>query len=55
MRAHVSEGTQKGAAHALGITRNTLTRHLQNARHRLDCDTTEQAVYLLARSRELRV
>ena len=55
VRAHVSEGTQKAAAYSLGITFRSLVNHLVVVRRKLGCETTEQAVYLLTRSGELRV
>ena len=55
VRAHVSKGTGKAAAYSLGITRSSLAESLGAVRHKLGCETTEQAVYLLTVRGDLRV
>jgi DNA-binding NarL/FixJ family response regulator len=41
-------GSEKAAAHRLGLSHSTVEHHLANARARVGADTTAQLVWILA-------
>ena len=41
-------GSEKAAAHRLGLSRSTVKHHLANARSRVGAETTAQLVWILA-------
>jgi DNA-binding NarL/FixJ family response regulator len=41
-------GSEKAAAHRLGLSHSTVKRHLANARSRVGVETTAQLVWILA-------
>jgi len=46
--AVVAAGSQKAAAHRLGLSHSTVKHHLANARSRVGAETTAQLVWILA-------
>lgn len=47
--AYIQTGSEKAAAHALGIAPGTVKNHLANGRSRVGALTTAQLVYVVAR------
>ena len=41
-------GSEKAAAHRLGLSHSTVKRHLANARSKVGAETTAQLVWILA-------
>ena len=41
-------GSEKAAAHRLGLSHSTVKHHLANARSKVDAETTAQLVWILA-------
>jgi hypothetical protein len=41
-------GSEKAAAHRLGLSRSTVKHHLANARSKVGAETTAQLVWILA-------
>ncbi len=41
-------GSEKAAAHRLGVSHSTVKHHLANARSKVGADTTAQLVWILA-------
>ena len=41
-------GSEKGAAHRLGLSHSTVKHHLANARSKVGAETTAQLVWILA-------
>ena len=46
--AVVVAGSEKGAAHRLGLSHSTVKHHLANARSKVGAETTAQLVWILA-------
>ena len=46
--AVVAAGSEKAAAHRLGLSHSTVKHHLANARSRVGAETTAQLVWILA-------
>ena len=46
--AVLTAGSEKAAAHRLGLSHSTVKHHLANARAKLGVDTTAQLVWILA-------
>ena len=46
--AVLEAGSEKTAAHRLGLSRSTVKHHLANARSRVGAETTAQLVWILA-------
>jgi DNA-binding NarL/FixJ family response regulator len=46
--AVLSTGSEKAAAHRLGLSHSTVKHHLANARSRVGAETTAQLVWILA-------
>lgn len=46
--AILATGSEKAAAHRLGLSPSTVKHHLANARSRVGADTTAQLVWILA-------
>jgi DNA-binding NarL/FixJ family response regulator len=46
--AVLATGSEKAAAHRLGLSHSTVKHHLANARSRLGATTTAQLVWMLA-------
>jgi len=46
--AVVSAGSEKAAAHRLGLSHSTVKHHLANARSKVGAETTAQLVWILA-------
>jgi DNA-binding NarL/FixJ family response regulator len=46
--AVVSAGSEKAAAHRLGLSHSTVKHHLANARSKVGATTTAQLVWILA-------
>ena len=46
--AVVAAGSEKAAAHRLGLSHSTVKHHLANARSRVGVETTAQLVWILA-------
>jgi FixJ family two-component response regulator len=46
--AVVSAGSEKAAAHRLGVSHSTVKHHLASARSRVGAETTAQLVWILA-------
>ena len=46
--AVVAAGSEKGAAHSLGLSHSTVKHHLANARSKTGAATTAQLVWILA-------
>ena len=46
--AVLEAGSEKAAAHRLGLSRSTVKHHLANARSRVGAETTAQLVWILA-------
>ena len=44
----VVAGSEKAAAHRLGLSHSTVKRHVANARSRVGAETTAQLVWILA-------
>ncbi len=44
----LAAGSEKAAAHRLGLSRSTVKRHLANARSKVGAETTAQLVWILA-------
>ena len=47
-RSDASTGSEKAAAHRLGLSHSTVKHHLANARSRVGAETTAQLVWILA-------
>ena len=48
MAAVLDAGSEKEAAHQLGLSHSTVKHHLANARSKLEATTTAQLVWILA-------
>ena len=48
MAAVLEAGSEKAAAHSLGLSRSTVKHHLANARSKVGATTTAQLVWILA-------
>ena len=46
--AVIETGSEKTAAHCLGLSHSTVKHHLANARSKVGADTTAQLVWILA-------
>ena len=46
--AVVATGSEKAAAHRLGLSHSTVKHHLANARSKVGAETTTQLVWILA-------
>ena len=46
--AVLAAGSEKAAAHRLGLSHSTVKRHLANARSKVGAETTAQLVWILA-------
>jgi hypothetical protein len=46
--AVIAAGSEKAAAHRLGLSHSTVKHHLANARSRVGANTTAQLVWILA-------
>jgi DNA-binding CsgD family transcriptional regulator len=46
--AVLAAGSEKAAAHRLGLSHSTVKHHLANARSRVGTETTAQLVWILA-------
>lgn len=46
--AVVAAGSEKAAAHRLGLSHSTVKHHLANARSKVGAETTAQLVWILA-------
>jgi len=46
--AILAAGSEKAAAHRLGLSHSTVKHHLANARSKVGADTTAQLVWILA-------
>ncbi len=46
--AVIAAGSEKAAAHRLGLSHSTVKHHLANARSKVGAETTAQLVWLLA-------
>jgi DNA-binding NarL/FixJ family response regulator len=46
--AVLAAGSEKAAAHRLGLSHSTVKRHLANARSRVGAESTAQLVWILA-------
>jgi DNA-binding CsgD family transcriptional regulator len=46
--AVLAAGSEKAAAHRLGLSHSTLKHHLANARSKVGAETTAQLVWILA-------
>jgi DNA-binding NarL/FixJ family response regulator len=46
--AVLEAGSEKAAAHRLGLSRSTVKHHLANARSKVGAETTAQLVWILA-------
>jgi DNA-binding NarL/FixJ family response regulator len=46
--AVLAAGSEKAAAHRLGLSRSTVKHHLANTRSKVGADTTAQLVWILA-------
>ena len=46
--AVVAAGSEKAAAHSLGLSHSTVKHHLANARSKVGAETTAQLVWILA-------
>ena len=46
--AVLAAGSEKAAAHRLGLSRSTVKHHLANARSKVGAETTAQLVWILA-------
>ena len=46
--AGLAAGSEKAAAHRLGLSHSTVKRHLANARSKVGAETTAQLVWILA-------
>jgi DNA-binding NarL/FixJ family response regulator len=46
--AVLEAGSEKAAAHRLGLSRSTVKHHLANARAKVGAETTAQLVWILA-------
>jgi DNA-binding NarL/FixJ family response regulator len=46
--AVIAAGSEKGAAHRLGLSHSTVKHHLANARSKVGATTTAQLVWILA-------
>lgn len=46
--AVLAAGSEKAAAHRLGLSHSTVKHHLANARSRVGAETTAQLVWILA-------
>jgi DNA-binding CsgD family transcriptional regulator len=46
--AVLAAGSEKGAAHRLGLSHSTVNHHLANARSKVGATTTAQLVWILA-------
>jgi DNA-binding NarL/FixJ family response regulator len=46
--AVIAAGSEKAAAHRLGLSHSTVKHHLANARYRVGAETTAQLVWILA-------
>jgi DNA-binding NarL/FixJ family response regulator len=47
--AVLATGSEKAAAHRLGLSHSTVKHHLANARSKVGAETTAQLVWILAR------
>ncbi len=47
--AVIAAGSEKAAAHRLGLSHSTVKHHLANARSKVGAETTAQLVWILAR------
>ena len=48
VEAVLATGTEKAAAHRLGLSHSTVKHHLANARSKVGAETTAQLVWILA-------
>ena len=48
VEAVLAAGSEKAAAHRLGLSHSTVKHHLANARSRVGAETTAQLVWILA-------
>jgi len=46
--AALETGSEKGAAHRLGLSHSTVKHHLANARSKVGAETTAQLVWILS-------
>lgn len=53
--AYLEAGSEKAAAHAMGLAPATVKRHLANGRSRVGAITTAQLVFVVARADHLSV